>query len=151
MMTPVSTTIFKGSESVARTMNSNPTVGTLAIVVALAVAISVLLFDKYRTRIWRTVRFPGSSGWPLVPATVEQVIVHPFSRAISVANLLDRISYRAEISYSYSVDGEYYSGWYEDVVWSKAEADDFVARYPKGTTIQVHVSPAKPELSVLQL
>jgi hypothetical protein len=123
--------------------------------VILALALFSFLFNesnnKYRTRIWRTVRFPGSSGWPLVPATVEQVIVRPFSRAISVANLLDRISYRAEISYSYSVDGEYYSGWYEDVVWSKVEADDFVAQYPKGTTIQVHVSPAKPELSVLQL
>ena len=141
--------IFKGSESVGRTMNVNPAVGILAIVVTLAVATCVFLFDKYRTRIWRTVRFSGSWGWPLVPATVEQVIVHPFSRTISIANLLHRPSYRAEVSYSYSVDGEYYSGWYEDVVWSKAEADEFVGQYPKGTTVQVHVSPAKPELSVL--
>ena len=113
-------------------------------VVTLAVATSVFLLNKYRTRIWRAVRFPGSSGWPLVPATVEQAIVDTHSGRSK--------SYRAEIIYSYSVDGEYYSGRYEcDFVWSEYEADDFAAQYPKGTTIQVHVSPAKPELSVLRL
>ena len=120
--------------------------------VMLALGIFSFLFNnKYRTRIWRTVRFPGSSGWPLVPATVEQGIVHTYP--VWGLKLPGRSqSYRAEIIYSYSVDGEYYSGWYEgDFLWSKHEADDFVAQYPKGTTIQVHVSSAKPELSVLRL
>ena len=47
--------------------------------VMLALGLFSFLFNnKYLTRIWRTVRFPGSSGWPLVPATVEQGIVHTY-------------------------------------------------------------------------
>ena len=78
--------------------------------VMLALGLFSFLFNnKYRTRIWRTVRFPGSSGWPLVPATVEQGIVHTYP--VWGLKLPGRSqSYRAEIIYSYSVDGEYYSG-----------------------------------------
>ena len=49
------------------------------------------------------------------------------------------------------MNGNYYAGHYKgDLCSSEAEIDDFVKRFPKGTIVQVHVHPQKPELSVLR-
>lgn len=61
-------------------------------------------------------------------------------------------TYRPEISYSYTVAGEYYSGHYlGDLCASEEEVDQFVGRFCKGTALQVHVHPRKPDLSVLRV
>jgi len=68
-------------------------------------------------RIWRALRFPGSSSWPTLQAIVQQVHVHSYSGH-------NGTTYRAEISYSYHVDGEYYSGYYTgDLCSSEAEVN----------------------------
>jgi len=96
-------------------------------------------------RLWRVLRFPSSSSWPTLPATVEQVLVHSYSGRTGT-------TYRAEISYSYQVNGDYHAGYYNrDLCSSEAEVDDFVEQFPKGTTVQIHVHPQRPELSVLNL
>jgi hypothetical protein len=95
-------------------------------------------------RLWRLLRFPGGSSWPTLQATVEQVLVRSYpGRAGTI--------YRAEINYSYRVNGDYYAGHYTgDLFSSEAEVDDLVEHFPKGTIVQVHVHPRKPELSVLK-
>lgn len=94
-------------------------------------------------RFWRTLRYPNSSNWPLLPGTVEQAVV----RSCSGRN---GTSYRAEICYSYRVNDDYYSGYYlGDLYSSEAEIDSIVQQFPKGTNVQIHVHPKKPELSVL--
>ena len=110
---------------------------TIAILAGLAVVIM-----KW-PRLWRFLRFPSSSIWPTMPAIVEQVVVHSYSGR-------NGTTYRAEVVYSYQVSGEYYAGrQMGDLVSSEGELDDIVGQYPKGTTVQIRVHPAKPRLSVL--
>ena len=110
----------------------------------VALALSALAIVKW-PRIWRGLRFPGSSTWPTLPAVVEQVLVHSYSGRGGT-------TYRAEISYSYEVNAEYYSGYYVgDLCSSEAEVNELVKQFPKGTTLQIHVHPTKAELSVLNL
>lgn len=106
-------------------------------------ALFVVAIAKW-PRLWRVLRFPSSSSWPSLPATVEQVLVNSYSGRTGT-------TYRAEISYSYEVNGDYYAGYHKgDLCSSEAEVDDFVEQYPKGTIVQVHVHPQKSELSVLK-
>ena len=113
----------------------------LTLLVLTAFALAIMKWP----RIWRALRFPRSSSWPTFPAIVQQVLVRSYSGR-------NGTTYRAEISYSYQVSGEYYSGYYAgDLFSSEAEADDLVEQYPKGATVQIHVHPKKAELSVLSL
>ena len=107
--------------------------------------LALLMFAISKSpRLWQLLRFPGSSSWPTLQATVEQVLVRSYSGRGGTV-------YRAEISYSYRVNGNYYSGHYTgDLFSSEAEVDDLVEHFPKGTIVQVHVHPLKPELSVLK-
>jgi hypothetical protein len=107
-------------------------------------AAAVFAIMKWPT-IWRVLRFPGSASWPTLPATVEQVLVHSYSRRSGT-------TYRAEILYSYQENGEYYSGSYTgDLCSSEDEVNELVDAYPKGTILQVHVHPTKPTFSVANL
>jgi hypothetical protein len=111
------------------------------LLLILAFALFAILVRRWG-RLWRTIRFPGHSGWPLLPATVEQTILHSYSGSGGT-------TYRVEICYSYRVNSEYYSGRsMGDGFFSGSEADDLTSQYPKGVVIQVHVHPSRPELSV---
>jgi hypothetical protein len=92
--------------------------------------------------LWRFARFSDSSNWPMMPATVEEVTVQAHYGRSST-------TYRAEIVYSYQVGGEYYSGRYMADSFSEEDANAIASRYPKGSTIQIHVNPARPEASDL--
>ena len=114
------------------------------IVTVLALAALAVVIVKW-PRLWRLIRFPSSSAWPIIPATVEQVIVHSYSGRGGT-------TYRAEITYSYQVNGEYFGGRsMGDLFSSEDKVDDLVEQFPKGTTVQIHVHPTKPQLSVLRL
>ncbi len=91
---------------------------------------------------WRFARFSDSSNWPMMPATVEEVTVQAHYGRSST-------TYRAEVVYSYRVGGEYYSGRYTTDSFSEEEANAVVSKCPKGSAMQVHVNPAKPEVSDL--
>jgi hypothetical protein len=100
--------------------------------------------------IWRALRFPGSSGWPLQAATVQKILVHPYPPVDDGSG--GRESFVTEIAYSYEVNGEYYSGHYLcDLMSSQDEADRLAEAYPEGTTLLVRVHPSKPAVSVLDL
>lgn len=110
---------------------------TVLLIAGLALALS-----KW-PRLWRSLRFPGSSSWPRMPAIVEQVVVHSHSSRSGMT------SYRAEVVYSYQVTGEYYAGRYLGDLLSEAELDGFARQFPKGATVQIRVNPEKPQQSVL--
>jgi hypothetical protein len=93
-------------------------------------------------RLWRSVRFSDSSNWPIMPATVEEVNVQTHYGRSST-------TYSAEVVYSYQVGSEYYSGRYTADSFSEEDANAIASRYPKGSTMQIHVNPAKPEVSDL--
>ena len=101
--------------------------------------ISVLV-KKTWPRLRRFLRFSDSSNWPVVRATVEEATVQ----------LRDRAStYRAEVVYSYEVDGEYYGGRYTLDSRSEEKANAVISEHPKGLILWVHVNPANHELSDL--
>jgi hypothetical protein len=93
-------------------------------------------------RLWRFVRFSNSSNWPMMPATVEEVTVQTHYRRSST-------TYTAELIYSYQVGGEYYSGRYTADSFSEGDANAIASKHPKRSTVQIHVNPAKPEVSDL--
>jgi Protein of unknown function (DUF3592) len=57
--------------------------------------------------------------------------------------------YIARIDYSYSVNGEYYSGYFEKVFLRESSADGFVES-KKGQSVFVRAHPDRPERSVLR-
>jgi hypothetical protein len=90
----------------------------------------------------RFVPFSNSSNWPMMPATIEEVTVQAdYGRSST--------TYRTEVAYSYQVGGEYYSGRYTTDSFSEEEAKSIARRHPKGSTVQIHVNPTKPEVSDL--
>ena len=78
----------------------------------------------------------------MMPATVEEVNVQAHYGRSST-------TYRAEVVYSFQVGGEYYSGRYTTDSFSEEDANAVASNYPKGSTMQVHVNPAQPEVSDL--
>jgi Protein of unknown function (DUF3592) len=91
---------------------------------------------------WRFIRSSDSSNWPMMPATVEEVTVQAHYGRSST-------TYRAEVVYSYQVGAEYYSGRYTTDSFSEEDANAVASKYPKSATTQIHVNPAKPEVSDL--
>jgi hypothetical protein len=78
----------------------------------------------------------------MMPATVEEVNVQTHYGRSST-------TYSAEVVYSYQVGGEYHSGRYTADSFSEEDANAIASRYPRGATVQIHVNPAKPEVSDL--
>jgi len=78
----------------------------------------------------------------MMPATVEEATVQTHYGRSST-------TYRAEVVYSYQVGGEYYSDRYTTDSFSEEDANAIASKHPKGSTMQIHVNPAKPEVSDL--
>lgn len=59
--------------------------------------------------------------------------------------------YLAEVTYSYSVNGEYYSGFLERMAFTRKTAERTADKFPAGMMVVVRVNPARPEISVTRL
>jgi hypothetical protein len=94
------------------------------------------------SRLKRFLQFSDSSNWPIILATVEEVKVQPHYGRSST-------TYCAEVLYSYQVGGEYYSGRYAADSFVEEDANAVVREHPKGSTLQIQVSPANPKRSVV--
>ena len=106
---------------------------------ALLVLIAGLLV-LFRVLAWNYVRALLASAWYTIPGTVELGSVEEHEvRFISY--------YVARIDYSYSVNNEYYSGYFERTFLLEASADRFVTGM-KGQMIQVRshrTAPTDPQ------
>jgi Protein of unknown function (DUF3592) len=103
----------------------------------LIAAVLVLL----RVLAWNYVRALLASGWHTIPGTVELGSVEEHEvRFISY--------YIARIDYSYSVNNEYYSGYFERTFIREGSAERFVAEM-KGQMIQVRSHPQRPSQSAV--
>ncbi len=103
------------------------------VVVAAALATRVLL--------WNYVKGFLASGWSMTQGRVEFGSVE--ERHIRYVTY-----YVARIDYSYSVNNEYYSGFFERVFLRESSADRFVAAV-KGQVIFIRSHPNRPERSAL--
>ena len=98
----------------------------------------VLVLISLFTVIVRNMRERAGQSWPVVNGTVE-------SAELAVTD--GRV--RAEVRYSYSVDGEYYSGLFFRIPNSTKKGEKILAQFPKGLHVLVHHKPGAPDVSVL--
>ena len=106
-------------------------------VLVLIAAIALLV----RGLAWNQVKALLARGWLTQQGTVEFGNVEV--RRTRYKNL-----YIARIDYSYSVNGEYYSGYLERLFFLESSADRFVAAM-KGQRVFVRSNPSRPERSAL--
>ena len=81
-----------------------------------------------------------ASAWPVTPGTVEDTAGRA-SRG--------RADPAAVIHYSYSVEGQQYSGSYHRPFLSETDVGVFLARFLRGTKLRVHYNPLSPKDSQL--
>jgi Protein of unknown function (DUF3592) len=85
---------------------------------------------EWAVREWRERR---AQSWPTVQGTVEWTWVRVEGSGRHQRSI-------PEVCYSYTVNGEYYSGTHECFDLS---------RFPKGLCVQVHYKPSDPSVSFL--
>lgn len=102
------------------------TLDTLAIL--LSITSAVVFWYKRR----------GSHHWPSVYGTVEYGLTS------------DQDGWRANLVYSYSVNGNFYSGTHSLKARNESHADE-LARTWKGRNLMVCYSPKNPALSVIRM
>ena len=90
---------------------------------------------------WNQVKALLARRWLTHQGTIEFGSVE--ERRARYKNL-----YIARIDYSYSVNGEYYSGYMERLCFLERSADKFVASM-KGQMVFIRSNPNHPERSVL--
>ena len=87
----------------------------------------------------RLIKGGGSDQWPRENATVwSSTTSDLFPGGL------------AEIIYSYSHNGQYFSGIHEKQFLSYLEANRYAAGFPKGSQIVVRVKPGHPKTSILR-
>jgi hypothetical protein len=98
------------------------------------------VFVGYLVRlVTRLFKGRGSEQWPRESATVW---------SSKTSDLFP--GGLAEIIYSYSHQGEYFSGTHEKQFLSYFEATQYIAGFPKGTEIVVRIKPGYPKMSVVR-
>lgn len=107
----------------------------LVLIVAVAFAAGIRAFA------WNYVKAILASGWSMTQGRVEFGSVE--ERRVRYFTY-----YIARIDYSYSVNNEYYSGYFEKVFLSESSADRFVETM-KGQQIFLRSNPHRPDRSAL--
>jgi hypothetical protein len=79
-----------------------------------------------------------AESWPMVPARVERAEVEGTDTG-----------YYADLSYSYQVNGEFFSGFYQKTFRMRRFAEEFVS-ITNGQQLFVRYHPEKPEDSVIR-
>ena len=85
---------------------------------------------------WRRV---CSNGWPIVHGRLHTSNIYP------EGNL-----WLAEVSYSYAVNGEYYSGYSKMHFANEDDAEEFANRFLRDMTLFIRHKPRRPEVSVIR-
>ena len=92
-------------------------------------------------------RYRDYSRWPMVPGTIEALIaIHSLGGTASAPLY-------GVLSYSYNINGEYYSGeWSTPQQTSRNNVTEFVKKYlPPGSKVVVRHHPTDPGRSMLDI
>ena len=90
---------------------------------------------------WNKLRMFSARSWPLCQGRIESGLVLQYS-----ANYFNY--YSAQLAYSYSVNGEYYSGFHSKFFFRKSSAQCFVDEL-KGKPTFVRHKPNNAEISTI--
>lgn len=103
----------------------------------------MLLIAAAGAWIYRRIR---TAKWPVTDGTIEAVNVSAVRSLGRTFQTHENCT--AEVSYSYSVAGQFYSGYWTLGFTDEQKAWDFVGPL-KGRTVLVHYNPEHPEKSAL--
>jgi len=109
--------------------------------VLTALFLAALIAFVIRSLPWSLVNNLLARGWPTQQGAVENGSVE--QRRVRYVSY-----YIARIDYSFSVDGEYYSGYLQRAFFRESSADNFVSVL-KGRMLFVRSNPRHPERSAL--
>jgi RNase H-fold protein (predicted Holliday junction resolvase) len=102
-----------------------------------ALRMGVAVFELARRRI----QVIGSTAWPMADGRIfDSSVQHD-----------DIHGWAAELTYSYTAFGEYYSGIYHRGFRRKKRAEAFLERLPCETPVPVRYKAERPEISTLLL
>jgi hypothetical protein len=108
----------------------------------ILVGIILIAFGLFTMR-----RETQSSHWPGVEGKI-------ISSQVKVTDMSDRIDYKAEIEYEYTVNGQTYRGTRLSVdpsyVPSRSYAEGITQRYPVGRVVTVYYDPDNFAVAVLE-
>ncbi|HYH01430.1 MAG TPA: DUF3592 domain-containing protein [Terriglobales bacterium] len=90
------------------------------------------------TWVMRVRRERAGQSWPTTTGIIEWTGVIDEDRQM-----------RAEVRYSYNVNGEYYSGLHFRFVTRERAGERIIASFPKEMRILVHYKPDDPSIAVL--
>jgi hypothetical protein len=108
-----------------------------------------MLLVGFAKPLWRWLQRQQGQGWPTVQGRIESVEVKktkPFLISTSLRG--QRLLYRAELAYSYTLEGHYYSGYYRREFATEEEGWEFV-RDLQGRSAFISYSPRNPAKSLL--
>jgi hypothetical protein len=110
---------------------------------------AVIIALQFVFWLWPWLKRRRSRDWPVAQGGIESTSVGPaklFGAGSFTRDKSDR--YSAEIAYSYSVDGERYSGRYAQNFTDEDEAEEFV-RDLQGKPVAIRFNSRKPSKSAL--
>jgi hypothetical protein len=113
--------------------------GSDLIVLLFFVAIAAALAT--RILAWNYIKGFLASGWSMTQGRVE-------FGSVEERHIRYITYYLARVDYSYSVNNDYYSGFFERVFLRESSADRFISTM-KGQMIFIRSHPNRPEKSAL--
>lgn len=96
------------------------------------------LIDKVAYPVTRRRRSSKGRDWPSCQGHVESSKTYSHQEGVTV-----------RIGYSYSVNGEYYAGYFEEAFYSDAPADRLTAAFKEGQEVTIRYKSSKPDKSLL--
>jgi hypothetical protein len=96
--------------------------------------------------VWRWLQQRRALGWPTVPGRIESVAEREKKQLFGTSGRAS--GYLAELNYSYTIDGQYWSGQYVREFGGEDEAREFV-RDLQGNPVAVAYNPQDPKGSTL--
>lgn len=114
----------------------------MGLIVRLVVRGMIAVFGGFLDSVsYRSTRRRMSAkgrDWPSCQGHVESSKSYSHQEGVTV-----------RIGYSYSVNGEYYAGYFEEAFYSDAPADRLTAALREGQPVTIRYEPNKPDKSLL--
>ena len=90
------------------------------------------------------------TGWLRATGNIESSDLRNDQKDSYLLEMLQRDALVAEVGYSYSVGGSYYSGYNDVVFRDEGEAANYINQHQKGACVCVYYDPKQPERSMIE-
>ena len=94
------------------------------------------------------IRLKHARSWPTESGRVESTAIQ-LKQSSTGPSGVTTSSYVASVNYSYTVQGEYYSGVLRNNFMLQGRAEAWTSKFTTGLPLQIRCNPANPKDSVL--